>query len=132
MLKRKDEFGDIEPCPLLRELRLMLQMPEQLPPTLEVRHKIQIAVRLETELEADEERALERALQDFALPDRVRYFFFRDDLFFREDFHCVDSSSVLFPDLEDAPECAAPDKLEELEIARCESAFVLVTVEYGS
>ena len=43
----ENELRDVEPGTLLRESRLLLEMPEQLAAALEVRHEVQVGLRLE-------------------------------------------------------------------------------------
>lgn len=49
-----------------------------------------------------------------------------DDFPLGQDFHGVDTSSILLSDLENSTECTSSDELEEFEIGWLEVGFVLV------
>lgn len=128
MLQRKHKFRNIEPCPLLREPRLLLQMPKQLPTTLKVCNQIQFRIRLEAKLERHKERAFEAGLKDFAFADGMRHFLLCDNFALGEDFHSVYALSVFLANLEDAAKGTTANEFEEFEIARCKSSFGLFHV----
>jgi hypothetical protein len=52
-------------------------------------------------------------------------FLLGDDLSLGQDFHGVDTTSILLSDLEDSAECTSSDELEKLEIGWLEVCFVL-------
>ena len=53
-------------------------------------------------------------------------FFLGDDFPLGQDFHGVDTSSILLSDLEDSTECTSSNELEEFEIGWLEMRFVLM------
>lgn len=118
MLKGQHKLSNVEPCTVLGEAALFLEMPEQLSTALVVGDEVELLLGLEGELEADEEGALERALENLALADGVRDFLLGDDFLLGENLHGVDTLRVLLADLEDATKGATTDELEELEIGR--------------
>ena len=118
MLQRQHKLRNIKPRAILRKPRLLLQMPKQLAAALKIRNEVQIGISLEAKFQTDEEGGVEGLLEDLALADGVGDLLLGDDLALGEDLHGVDALRVLFADLEDAPEGAAADELEELEVAR--------------
>ena len=56
----------------------------------------------------------------------MRDFLLGDDFPLGQDFHGVDTSSILLSDLENSTECTSSNELEEFEIGWLEMRFVLM------
>jgi hypothetical protein len=128
MFQRENQFGDVEPRPILAESSFLLEVPEKLSPALVVGNKVQLLFRLERKLEADEEGALQRSLEDLPLADSMRDLFLRHNLLLGEHLHGVDSAGVLLSHLKDAAKSPAADELQEFKVGGFEVDFALRTV----
>lgn len=125
VFQRENQFGDVEPRPILAEPSLLLEMPKEFSPALVVGNKVQLLFRLEREFEAHEEWALERSLEDLPLADSMCDLFLRHNLLFGEHLHGVDSAGVLLSHLEDAAKSPAADQLQELKVGGFKVDFAL-------
>ena len=126
MLQCKNQLGDIEPCPVLAESSLFLQMPEKLSTTFVVGDKVQFLLGLERKFESYQERTFQTSLQDLSFSDSVRDFLLGDDFPLGQNLHGVNTTSVLLSNLEDSTESTSSDELEILEVGWLEVGFVLI------
>jgi hypothetical protein len=131
VLQRQDQLRYVKPRAVLAESALLLQVPKQLAATLVIGDKVKLFLRLERKFEADEEGTFQGALQNLALANGVRDLLLCHNLLFREHLHRIDTASILFAHLENAPKGAAADELEKVKVGRFEVNLVLVVSRYS-
>ena len=101
VLQRQDQLGDVEFGPMLVEVTVLLEVPEELPTRHEVRNEVEVGGGLEGELQAHDEGRVRggRAHEDVAFAHGMGHLFLLHDDLLGQHLHGVDALRVLFPNL---------------------------------